>query len=186
MHAMSWRALLLKYGVRLSVLLFVVIAVLWVRSYFALDRFKWVRSDGGRYYVVSSLGRVQFAVDAPFAPDGSSGFTTGWSHSVGVAREIEQRHFKDRKTYVDRFGFTVETWRGAFTQLYWVAVPSWFLIIPTVILPTIAVMKGRGRHRRLRRGLCGNCGYDISATPDRCPECGTVVEEMTAIDWLKG
>ena len=32
------------------------------------------------------------------------------------------------------------------------------------------------RHKESRRGLCRNCGYDLRASKERCPECGLILE----------
>jgi hypothetical protein len=52
-----------------------------------------------------------------------------------------------------------------------------WLALPAGILPLIVASRMTLHRRRIsrRRGanLCVACGYDLRATPDRCPECGT-------------
>jgi hypothetical protein len=63
-----------------------------------------------------------------------------------------------------------------------VRVPLWFPLALCTALPTWQfVARWRQRHR-LAPGACRICGYDLRATPDRCPECGTVPpkEEITS------
>ena len=60
-------------------------------------------------------------------------------------------------------------------EFWTVALPCWSLFVAFAILPTGRLISGIRRSRRARRGRCGACGYDLRATPDRCPECGTLV-----------
>jgi len=56
-------------------------------------------------------------------------------------------------------------------------VPYWLLAILLAIPPILwsaQFFRLRRRRNRIRNGLCPQCGYDLRATPDRCPECGTI------------
>jgi len=55
-----------------------------------------------------------------------------------------------------------------------VAVAYWLIVIVTMILPAIWVVRHR-RGPKSTPGVCSGCGYDLRATHDRCPECGTLV-----------
>jgi hypothetical protein len=56
-------------------------------------------------------------------------------------------------------------------------VPHWYVVGLTAILPACAlgpVFRRYRSWRRRRAGFCPSCGYDMSATPGRCPECGMI------------
>lgn len=52
--------------------------------------------------------------------------------------------------------------------------PMWWLALPFAVMPLIWVWRERRSRRRWFRGLCMDCGYDLRASPGRCPECGLV------------
>jgi hypothetical protein len=52
------------------------------------------------------------------------------------------------------------------------AIRHWVLAALFLVMPLCSGIAMRRRYTRKIRGLCRVCGYDLRATPERCPECG--------------
>jgi hypothetical protein len=55
-----------------------------------------------------------------------------------------------------------------------VIFPHWALVGVTAIAPAVVGIRSIRRRRRAALGRCAGCGYDMRATPERCPECGEI------------
>ena len=79
-----------------------------------------------------------------------------------------------------RFGYKLVTERtppGSAPNSYrTIWFPHWCLALLFAILPALRLCSILRTRRRYRVGLCPHCGYDLRATPDRCPECGNTSE----------
>jgi predicted RNA-binding Zn-ribbon protein involved in translation (DUF1610 family) len=91
---------------------------------------------------------------------------------VGVAT-TEAREVDDNPTtFFHFFGFGFgrgSADRGTSTQTFFF-VPHWSIVAMSVYA-IARLLLWRARQQEF---VCAKCGYDLRATPRRCPECGTV------------
>jgi len=51
-------------------------------------------------------------------------------------------------------------------------IPYWLLVIIFMLLPIYAGYRRMRYGKRTATNCCPSCGYDLRASPERCPECG--------------
>jgi hypothetical protein len=178
--------IMLNAATGLSLVLCAAAVALWVRSHWVADRFG-ARVKLNYAYVCCYRGEIGCEFGAIYGGGPPDRYTPSWvlsCRSVPVDRipESDYIHIAEMEKpyhlphYHDVCGFrwhprSVRNWeyreRG-------VAVPAWFIAILAAGLPAGKLSTVVRRHRRRRSGLCHACGYDLRATPERCPECGAV------------
>jgi hypothetical protein len=63
-------------------------------------------------------------------------------------------------------------------QYIGIIVPHWAVFLLLIVFPAVQLRKPWTRRQRRKRGLCLNCGYDLRASREVCPECGSGVWKM--------
>jgi hypothetical protein len=74
-------------------------------------------------------------------------------------------------------GFWYERHETYTRRMWEVAIPLWAITAIVAAPAAYWILRRRTAHPT---GHCTSCGYDLRATPDRCPECGTIPAKATA------
>jgi hypothetical protein len=57
--------------------------------------------------------------------------------------------------------------------------PMWAVLALSIVTPAAWFVRTMQSGRARKLGLCASCGYDLRATPDRCPECGAIASHAS-------
>ena len=179
-----------------SLLACAAVVALWVRSadwqvdgYVRLTR---PAADAATFQQLISHDGVLFLVihDVPLAPGSrevtrlAPGQATRWaSHWPGGRRPEEwpsREYFglPEAERPWERLGLYARSSPGGVrfgppsARIRTFGVPYWIPAAAAAALPLIWLRRVRRTARRRRDGQCARCGYDLRASPGRCPECG--------------
>jgi hypothetical protein len=148
------------------------------RGAFTFSTFgRWESMDGQPDYAKALLTRRFGGIDPPrgwttYPAEDLSGWFKGEPDRGAIG--FRWRTSEERKQLDVIMGLKrIHVWQQ---QL---VIPDWGLLLIFAGFPTLRIRDYLKSRRKV--GHCASCGYDLRATPDRCPECGTVPSEKIKI-----
>jgi hypothetical protein len=152
----------------LPVLLFMLVAVLYLRTLFASDYLSVTYTPYElRLRVAQDFWSAHLTSSAPPPPPGLNvSLSHGPADRPGLLSWFWWDHYVDHQPT-----YRTEDWR--------VQLRPWPLVLLLGLICAFRKKRAYDRRRVARLGLCPSCHYDLRATPDRCPECGHVLQKGT-------
>lgn len=159
----------------LSFLLCITMITFWIRSATIGDYVRWYNQPR-LFEFTSSGGIAMLALGELVSTDYP--VPSGWEGSFWpFTRNVDTFSADLRRGTT--LGFEFRHWRKQTRTLRedsrTVKLPYWFVVICLGVTPTVRGLRfwrSRRRRKRGKLGLCPTCGYDLRASPQRCPECG--------------
>jgi hypothetical protein len=189
MRKRSWAAFCV-----ISAVVSLAAGILWIRSYSYWENWSWRRFDRDERVSVARYRNVEWgagnvtlfvqrAVIQNSHVDSGPGYddlmkirNQGWkpfffsarqSSGIGPIPQENWHGFAIDHDVRDFPGLTIRGWAFSF--------PLWVVAVGCAVPPVILMRSVLRRRRWRAAGACLSCGYDLRATPGRCPECGAEV-----------
>ena len=174
-----WPGILFNAATVASLLLCLATTTFWVRSYWWCDGYIRVRIVGDvalTTLVQANRGRLEaerLTHGAWAKQDHQEWYTEPAGEEVLPPKAAAETFLTDVAFLGFRYAHRADP-AGSFLRAKTrLELPLWSVSVLGLVMPAVRITS-RIRKGRVRHGRCVACGYDLRATPDRCPECGAV------------
>ena len=166
-----------------SLLLFLAVVGVWIRSFWIRDIFSYVDKSRDAHLIQSIRGRLHILSDFVGTAQGPffshredllsrdaiwNGGTSGYPVKVEWHLDhVWQNYSRNHMAFVP-----ANMSRLFMTNHRLIVIPYWSPALLFSILPTLWIWRSIKSGHRRKLGHCPECNYDLRATPERCPECG--------------
>jgi hypothetical protein len=170
-----------------SLLLCVATVALWVRSYVRSDAAIYFANSRRAWSVQSVRGHLDFTGWTSDEPQQVPGFA-----KPGLERKSASANYATAEEWgrgLDPSRDLTSAWFMGFGFLSYdifpenrvraIGIPHWFLALLLAMPSAVRLFAAIRARKESVDGLCASCGYDLRATPGRCPECGCAGREGT-------
>jgi hypothetical protein len=107
---------------------------------------------------------------------------TPFTSNKTVSRRFDPPHLQQYRwlEQITHVPLGIEIGRQDDPRRYALLAPFWLLVSLCALLPARQLARLVRKQVRRRRGACPTCGYDLRASPERCPECGNAFTPASA------